>query len=59
MSKTTKTTRRYFVSFKYTHEIIHASWTKIHNNMLKFYDEKDNLIKEFEINEALHFDDLQ
>jgi hypothetical protein len=39
-----------------THRI-RAAYFQVYEGMLRFYDEKDNLIKDFEINYDLYFDD--
>tara|TARA_R110000751_G_scaffold194942_1_gene300340 strand:+ start:240 stop:452 length:213 start_codon:yes stop_codon:yes gene_type:complete len=35
---------------------IWAAYMQVYQGMLRFYDEKDNLIKDFEINDDLHFE---
>ena len=59
--------RNYFVSLLiekpnedpiYTPKHIRAAYVQIDNGMLDFYDEEDNVIESFELNDKLHFDDL-
>lgn len=37
---------------------IWAAYVQIDQGMLRFYDEKDNVIESFEINDNLHLDDI-
>ena len=50
--------KKYFVNPGNEPVYIKAMWVQIHRGMLQFYDEDDKLIREFEIHEGLHFDDL-
>tara|TARA_R110001599_G_scaffold130748_2_gene306114 strand:- start:126 stop:320 length:195 start_codon:yes stop_codon:yes gene_type:complete len=61
------TKRNYFVSLLiekpnedpiYTPHRISAAYVQIYKGILGFFDEQDNLVESFEINEELHFDDI-
>ncbi len=49
---------KYFVNPGNAPTYITAKWVQIHKGMLQFFDENNKLIKEFEIHEGLHFDNL-
>ncbi len=50
--------KKYFVNPGNEPTYIKAMWVQITRGMLQFYDEDDKLIREFEIHEGLHCDNL-
>lgn len=48
--------KKYFVNPGNEPTYITAKWVQITNGKLQFFDENDELIREFEIHEGLHFD---
>lgn len=50
--------KKYFVNPGNEPVYIKAMWMRITRGMLQFYDEDDKLIREFEIHEGLHCDNL-